>query len=112
MVSNQQNLNQVGIGEFLRALRIFGVKENDISGKPLKIKYSNVAPYSTQKRHYTPTKYEDEEEDDNDEKEFRQPSLKHQIHKVKKTSSSSLVQRGKGYVHKPPGRKPNILYVY
>ena len=68
MVSNQQNLNQVCINEFLRALRSFGVKKNDISGEPLKIKYSNVAPYSTNKRHSTPTKYEDEEEDDDDDK--------------------------------------------
>ena len=44
MVGNQQNLNQVGIDEFLRALRSLGVKKNDISGEPLKLKYSNVAP--------------------------------------------------------------------
>ena len=88
------------------------MSKHDISGEPLKIKYSNVAPYSTHKRHSTPTKYEDEEEDDDDEKEVRQPSHKHQIHKDKKTSFSSLAQGGKGYVHKPPGRKPNILYVH
>ena len=81
MVSNQQNLNQVGIDEFLRALRSLGVKKDDISGEPLKIKYSNVAPYSTHKRHSTPTKYEDEDKDD--EEEIRQPSLKHRIHKDK-----------------------------
>ena len=46
MVSNQQNLNQVGIDEFLRLLRSLGVKKNDIGGEPLKIKYSSVAPYS------------------------------------------------------------------
>ena len=67
MVSNQQNLNQVGIDEFLRALRSFLVITNDISGEPLKIKYSNVAPYSTYKRHST-TKYENEEKDDNEKK--------------------------------------------
>ena len=70
-----------------------------------------MAPYSTHKRHSTPTKYEDEDEDD-DAEEVRQPSHKHQIHKNTKTSSSSLAQGGKGYVHKTPGRKPNILYVY
>ena len=64
MVSNQQNLNQVGINEFLRALRSFGVKKDDISGEPLKIKYRNMAPYSTHQRHSKPIKYEDEEEDD------------------------------------------------
>ena len=67
MVSNQQNLNQVGIDEFLCALRSLGVKKDDISGEQLKIKYSNVAPYSSHKRHSTPTKYEDEEEDDDEE---------------------------------------------
>ena len=47
MISNQQHLNQVGINEFLSALRSLGVKKNNISGEPLKIKYSNVAPNST-----------------------------------------------------------------
>ena len=67
MVSYQQNLNQVGIDEFLRALRSLGVKKDDISGEPIKIKYSNLAPYSNHQRHSTPTKYEDEEEDDEEE---------------------------------------------
>ena len=35
MVSNQQNLNQVGIYDFLYALQSFGVKKNDIIGEPL-----------------------------------------------------------------------------
>ena len=82
MLSNKENLNQVGIDEFLRALRSLGVKKDDISGEPLKIKYSNVALYSTLKRHSTPTKYEDEEEED-DEEEVRQPSHKHRIDKDK-----------------------------
>ena len=56
IMSNQQNLNQVGIDEFLRALRSLGVKKDDISGELLKIKYSNVAPYSTHQLHSTPTK--------------------------------------------------------
>ena len=111
MVSNQQNLNQVGIDDFLRALGSLGVKKDDISGEPLKIKYSSVAPYSTHQRHSIPTKYEDEEEDDNEE-EVRPASHKHRVNKDKKTSSSSLPQGGKSYVHKPPERKPNILYVY
>ena len=46
-VRNQQNLNQVGSDKFLRSLRSLGVKDDNISGEPLKIKYSNVAPYST-----------------------------------------------------------------
>ena len=71
MVSNQLNLNQVNFDEFLQALRGLGVnKNNGISGEPLKIKYSNVAPYSTHKHHSTPPKYEDEKEDD-DEEEVR-----------------------------------------
>ena len=111
MVSNQQNLNQVGIDEFLLALRSLGVKKDDISCEPLKIKYSNVAPYSTHKRHSTPTRYEDEEEDDDDD-DVRPPNHKHRVNIDKKTSSSSLPQKGTGYAHKPPGRKPNILYVY
>ena len=112
MVSNQQNLNQVGIDEFLRALQSLAIKKDEISGEPLKIKYSNVAPYSSHQRHSTLTKYEDVEEDDDDNEDLRQPSHKHRVNKDKKTSSSSMPQKGKGYVHKPPGRKPNILYVY
>ena len=104
-------MNQVGIDEFLRALRSLGVKKDDISGEPLKIKYSNVAPYSTHQRHPTPTRYKDEEEDDDDE-DVRPPSHKHRVNKDSKTSFSRLPQKIKGYVHKPPGRKPNILYVY
>ena len=108
MVSNQQNLNQVGIDEFLRALRSLGFKKDDINGVPLKIKYNNVAPYSTHQRHSTATKYVNDKE----EEDVRPPSHKHRVHKDKKTSSSSLPQGGKGYVHKSPGRKPNILHVY
>ena len=59
-------MNQVGIDEFFRALRSLGVKKDDISGEPIKIKYSNVALYSTHQRHLTPTRNEDEEEDDDD----------------------------------------------
>ena len=111
MVSNQQNLNQVGIDEFLRSLQSLGVKKYDISGEPLKIKYNSVMPYSTHQRYSTPTKYEDEEQDDNEE-EVRPASHKHRVNKDKKPSSSSLPKGGKGSVHKPPGCKPNILYVY
>ena len=104
-------MNQVGIDEFLSSLQSLGVKKDEISGEPLKIKYSNVAPYSTHQRHSTSTKYEDEEEDD-DEEDVRPPSHKHRVNKDNKTSSLSLPKKGKGYVHKPPGRKPKILYVY
>ena len=44
MGSTKQNLNQICINEFFCAFRRLGVKNNDIIGKPLKIKYSNVAP--------------------------------------------------------------------
>ena len=83
MVCNQQNLNQISINEFLRALRSLNVKKDNISGEPLKIKKSNVAPNSTHQRHSTPTKYEDEEEYDNEEddneEEVRPPSHKYEF---------------------------------
>ena len=85
-MSNQHNLNQVGIDKILRALRSLGVTKDDISGEPLKIKYSNVAPNSTHQRHSTPTMYEDEEKDDDDE-DVRLPSHKHRVNKDKNTSS-------------------------
>ena len=59
MVSNQQNLDQVSIDELLRAIRSLGVMKDDISGEPLKIKYSNVAPYSNHQSHSAPSKYDD-----------------------------------------------------
>ena len=37
MVSNQQDLHQIGIDEFLRGLRSFGVNKDEISGEHLKI---------------------------------------------------------------------------
>ena len=70
----------MGINEFLCALQSFNVKKDDISGVPLKIKYSYVAPYSTHQRHSTPTKYVDDEDGD-DEEDVRQPSHKQQVHK-------------------------------
>ena len=113
MVSNHQDLHQVGIDEFLRGLRSLGVKNDDISGEPLKIKYSSVAPYGANQRHSTPVKYEhekpEEEEEGDDEEEVVKLSPKRRVHKSKKRSS---LQVGKGYIHKLPGRKPNILYVY
>ena len=84
IVSDQQNLNQVGIDEFLRALRSLGVKKDDISGEPLKIMYSNVAPYSTHQRHSTPTRYEDEEEDDDHDEDVRQPIISIELIKTRK----------------------------
>ena len=112
MVSNQQNLNQVGIDEFFRALRSLGVKKDEISNESLKIKYKNVAPYGAVQRHSKPVEYEhdkvDETEDIEKEK-VRPPSPKQPSQKAKKTPS---LQKGKGFIHKPPGRKPNILYVY
>ena len=73
-----------------------------------------MAPTSNNQRHSTLTKYEDEEEDDDDddEEEVRPTSYKHRVNKDNKTSSSSLPQGGKGYVHKQFERNPNILYVY
>ena len=79
MESNQQNSTQVGNDEVLPALRSIGVKKDGISGEPLKIKYSNVAPYSTHQRHSTLTKYQDEEKDD-EEKSVCPLSHKHLVH--------------------------------
>ena len=73
MVSNLQNLNQMSIDKFLRALRSLGVKKDGISGEPLNIKYTNVAPYGVHQRHSTPTTFEEKKEDD-DEKNVRPAS--------------------------------------
>ena len=101
----------MSIDEFLRALRSLCVKKYDISGESLNIYYSNVAPYSTHQSHSTSTMFEDEKEDD-DKADVRPASHKHRVHKDKKTSYSSLPQGWNSYVHKPPWRKHNILYVY
>ena len=83
----------MGIDEFFRALRILGVTKDEISGEPLKIKYSNVASYSAHQRHSTPTKYKDEEEDDNKE-EVPPPSHKHRVNKDKKHHLQTCHRKG------------------
>ena len=45
IVSRQQDLRQVGIDEFFRALQRFGIKKDDLSGETLKYKYTKNAPY-------------------------------------------------------------------
>ena len=78
------------IDDFLRALRSLGVKKDEISGEPLKIKYKNVVPYGSVQRHSTPVEYEhkkvDEGEDIEKEK-VRPPSPKQPSQKAKKRSS-------------------------
>ena len=51
MVSRRQDLRQVGIDEFLCALRSFGIKKDELSGKTFKHKYIKDAPYKVQ--HYS-----------------------------------------------------------
>ena len=67
MVSNKQNLNQVSIDKFFRALQSLGVTKDDISGELFNIKYCNVVHYSTHQRHCTPTQYKTEKKDDEKE---------------------------------------------
>ena len=74
-----------------------------------------MAPYGAVQRHSTLVTYEhekvDEENKEDDEKEkVRPPSFKQPSQK--KTKKRSSQQEEKGFIHKPPGRKPNILYVY
>ena len=45
MVSRRQNLRQISIDEFLRALRSLGIRKDDLSGETLKYKYTKDAPY-------------------------------------------------------------------
>lgn len=45
MVSRRQDLSQVGIDQFLRALRSLGIKKDELSGEKLKLKYTKDAPY-------------------------------------------------------------------
>ena len=44
MVSRRQNLNQVGIDDFLCALRSLGITTDNLSGETLKYKYTKDAP--------------------------------------------------------------------
>ena len=97
----------MGIDKFLCAIRSLGVKKDDISGEPLKIKYSNVAPYSTHQRHSTPTKYEDDEEDDNKE-EVRPPSHKHRVNKDNKHHLQAWHREGKAIFTSHPGE--NLIF--
>ena len=81
--------------------------KDEISGEPPKIRYKNVAPYSVVQRNSTPVEYEHgkvDEEEDIEKEEVRPPS--------QKDKKRSLLQEWNGFIHKPPERKPNILYVY
>ena len=98
MVSNQQDLHQVCIDDFLRGLRSLGVKKDEISGEPLNIKYKTVAPYGAMQRHSTPVEYEHDkmDEEDIEKEEVRLPSPKQPSQNAKKRS---LLQEGKGFIH-------------
>ena len=102
IVINQNDLHQVGINVFLRALRSLGVTKDEISGGPLKIKFKNVAPYGAVKRHSTPCEYEHgkvDEEEDIEKEEVRPQSPKQPS---KKSKTRSLLQEGNGFIHKLP----------
>ena len=90
MVSNQQNLNQVNIDEFLSALQSLGVKKYEISGEPLKIKYKNVPPYGSVQRHSKSVEYEHkklDEAEDMEKEKVRPPSPKQPSQNPKAKSS-------------------------
>ena len=44
IISNRQDLRQVGIDEFFRAIRSLGIKKDDLSGETFKYKYTKDAP--------------------------------------------------------------------
>ena len=90
MVSRRQDLRQVDIEEFLRALRSLGIKKDDMSGETLKYKYTKDAPY----------------------KAIYLSTYAPKVTNKSSSSAQSSSQGGKGYGQKPPGRHPNILYVY
>ena len=83
-MSIQQNLNQVGIDELFCALQSLGVKKDEISGEPLKIKYKNVALYNAVQRHSTPVEYEAEDIEKEEECPLspKQPSHKTKQRKI------------------------------
>ena len=89
MVSRRQDLRQVGIDEFFRALRSLVINKDYLSGKTLKYKCTKDALH---KAYY---------HSNHAPKEERSSS-----------SAQSLFQGEKGYVQKLPGRQPNIIYVY
>ena len=71
-----------------------------------------MVPYIAVQRHSTPVEYEHDkvnETEDTEKEEVRPPSPKQQTQQAKKRSS---LQEEKEFIHKPLGRKPNILYVY
>ena len=58
MVRKPQDLHQLGIDDFYPALQSLGIKKDEISDEPLKLKYKYVEPYGAVQRHSTPVKYE------------------------------------------------------
>jgi len=90
MVSQARDLNQTGMKRFLGALRQIGVRADELSGKNLRSLYLEPVTNtkSTRKRLH----------------ELRQS----EAHAVAPTSKAGSSQEGNG----PPGRRPNVLYVY
>ena len=74
--------------------------------------YCNVAPYSTHKRHSTPTKYEDDEVDNDEKVEVRPPSHKHRVQKKNTNIILKLATKRKRLCTQTTRAQPNILYVY
>ena len=97
----------MGIDKIVGALRIFGVKKNELIGDPLKHMYIEVACYVSHERHSRFAKYDhDDKEEGEDEKDVRLPSPKRRVNTFNKRSS---LQVGKSYFLKPLTRQPNNL---
>ena len=114
MVGRVRNLEQPGIDKFLGALRQIGVKSNKLSGQPLQRMYSHtsVSVRASEreprpKRHQPDYVYEDTHDSDI-EPEFVPGDSKISTKSRRKGKKSQQ----SGFGLKPPGQRPNILYVY
>ena len=117
MVGRVRNLEQPGIDKFLGALRQIGVKSNELSGQPLQRMYSHTSvPVRASvrvprpKRHQPDYVYEDLHDSD------VEPEFVPGGSNISTTTKSKLKgkksQQQSGFGLKPPGQRPNILYVY
>jgi hypothetical protein len=116
MVTQKPNLNQHGIDKFLEALRSMGVRYNELSSKAVQAKYAPPPPSGSSKYQLAtlkalPSSIAKVE-----------PSVKYSTTKTSSSSSSGGKRKteavkdeqgGNGLkMYRPPGKRPNIIYLY
>ena len=116
MVTQKPNLNQPGIDTFLDALRSMGVRYNELSSKAMQEKFAPPPPSGSSKYQLATLKAEPSSI------AKVEPSVNYSKTKTTSSSSSNMKRKtealkddqgGNGLkMSRPPGKRPNIIYLY